>query len=180
MAEVKLSVSGQAQLAQLAARLKTAGEKGMTRELRREFRKAGQPALRAVREAARSIPVRGVRGGGGRQRAEWRRSRSKRGGGPTGLRDSVAKATVMETNLGGAGARIRFRTKASAMPPGQQKLPRYLDRPDGWRHPVFGNREHWVQQIGQPWFGTTLKQHAPKFRRACVQAIDDYAKRLGG
>jgi hypothetical protein len=179
VAQVQLSVSGQADLVALAKRLKDAGEKGMQKDLRREFRRAGQPALRDVRSAVQSIPVRGVRGGGGRQRAEWRRSRSKRGGGPTGLRSSVAKATVMETAFG-VSARVRFRVKASAMPPGQQKLPRYLDRADGWRHPVFGNREVWVRQIGKPWFAVTLIQHGPAFRKACVEAIEMFRKRIEG
>jgi hypothetical protein len=35
-------------------------------------------------------------------------------------------------------------------------IPRGLDRPKGWRHPLFGDKSHWFSNPGYDWFISTF------------------------
>lgn len=190
-AEIRLS-SGQAgtQFRELSKRLRQAGQTDLRKNLLKAIRDAGKPVVRATQEAVRSIPItsEGVgafagdfrvpsnsHGGGQKQRrkhaavkARTEKSKAralKRGG---SLRDAAANSVKLQVTTRG----IRIISDSSAMPPKQQTLPKRLDSPKGWRHPVFGNREVWVTQKGKPWFGATISQRAPDFRAAVVDAMD--------
>jgi hypothetical protein len=198
MAGVKLSVTGQAELKALSARLKDAGEKGLRKELRRAIKTATGPALRDVQEAARTIPVRGARGGGKAARRQHYTAKRKAKGGH-GLRATIARATRADIKASGQ-ARVTIRTYARYLPADQRKLPRYLDREKGWRHPVFAQRdwvstkkgkgsrgergsdhgagETWVAQYGQPWFAVTLIKHGPKVRKEILIAMKTTADKI--
>lgn len=176
MAEVKLSVSGQAELKALAARLKAAGDKGLRSELRKAIKKATGPAVRDVQQAARTMKVTGARGGGKKaRRLHYTGKRAAKGG--HGLRATIARATRAEIKPGG-DARVTIRTYARYLPMDQRKLPRYLDRPKGWRHPVFGDRADWVTQYGEPWFASTLIRHGPAVRREILAAMKTVAEKI--
>jgi hypothetical protein len=178
MAGVKLSVTGQAELATLSTRLKAAGDKGLTRELRKGLQRAAKPAVDAAQDAARRIPIRGVRGGGTAARAAHHRIRYKRAArGGHGLRATVARAVRAQIRMGGNAA-LTIKTLARMMPASQRKLPRYLDSVRGWRHPFFGNREHWYQQRGEPWFGETLKRQGPTIRGEVLDAMARVAQQI--
>lgn len=172
----KLSVTGQAELKALGARLKEAGDKGLTRELRKGLRAAAGPAVRDTQHAVRTLPVRGARGGGTFSRAAHHRGKQRPKGG-FGLRATIAQATKAETKISGS-ARVVIRTFARFLPESQRRLPRYLDRQKGWRHPVFGDRENWVAQYGKPWFAATLKKHGPKVRGECLDAMRRVAEQI--
>lgn len=179
MAGVKVSVTGQRELEELGHRLKVAGEKELTKELRKGLKKASVPAVRAAQAAIRALPVRGVRGGGlaareihqQRRRVKARRLRA------AGLRESIARAIKAQISTSGA-ASVRIRTSSSELPSDQRKLPRHLDSAKGWWHPVFGNREAWAQQYGKPWFGETLKKQGPTVRKETLAAMDEVARKI--
>lgn len=176
---VQLSVSGQAELKALSFRLKTAA-KELRPELRKAIKKAAGPAVRDVQEAARTIPVRGARGGGYLSRAVHHASRSKRKlAGGHGLRASIARATRADIKISGE-PRVTIRTYGRYLPQDQRHLPRYLDREKGWRHPVFGDRENWAAQFGAPWFAHTLKKHGPKVRGEVLDAMRRTAEKIAG
>lgn len=172
---VQLSVSGQHELKALAHRLKT-GAKELRPELRKAIKKAAAPAVRDVQEAARTISVRGARGGGRAARALHHASRAKRKA-DHGLRATIARATRADIKLGGE-PRVTIRTYSRYLPADQRRLPRLLDRPQGWRHPVFGNRESWAAQFGEPWFGHTLKKHGPKVRDEVLDAMHRVGQKI--
>lgn len=180
MANVQISVTGAEQLERLGKRLKEAGDKELTKELRKGLKKAADPAVRHVQHAIRTLPVRGARGGGKsareihQQRANFKRVRMR----SSGLRESIARAIKARISTAGSGAAVRIRTSASELPADQRKLPRYLDRDKGWRHPVFGNREVWVAQYGRPWFGETLKKEGPAVRREVLEAMHVIAEKI--
>jgi hypothetical protein len=85
------------------------------------------------------------------------------------LRESIARATKLQIT----GRGVKFHVVSAQLPESQKNLPRLLDSDKGWRHPVFGNREDWVDQKGQPYFGQTIKRRAPEFRRAIEKAMGE-------
>jgi len=104
-------------------------------------------------------------------RAAIKRAASRKG---LGLRQSIARATKLQVTAKG----VRFYVDSSKMPESQRNLPRLLDSEKGWRHPLFGNREDWVDQKGGPYFGSTIKKKAPEFRRAIENAMDEVRRDL--
>lgn len=102
-----------------------------TRALRRLARRRAEIA----KERVRSLPVRGSSG------------RS------TGLRQRVAAGVFVEDVPNGARVRTSMVQRDEAI------IPRGLDRAQGWRHPVFGNREVWVRQrpLKTGWFTGTFE-----------------------
>lgn len=190
-AEIRLS-SGQAgaQFRELSKRLRQTGQTDLRKNLRKAIQEAGKPVVQATQDAVRSIPItsEGIgafagdfrvptnsHGGGRKQRrthtastsrTEKSRQRAlKRGG---SLREAVARSVKLQITTRG----IRIISDSKAMPPDQQTLPRRMDSPKGWRHPVFGNREVWVTEKGKPWFGSTIQKHAPDFRAAVVDVME--------
>lgn len=76
-------------------------------------------------------------------------------GGP-GLRQRVADGVEVVDVKGGS------RIQVSVPDRSQIPIPRGLDSVKGWRHPVFGNKNVWVQQSGAfSWFYDTM-QAAPR------------------
>lgn len=74
-----------------------------------------------------------------------------RGAGHTGLRAKVAAGVHVERQ-GTGGVRIQ-----TSMPTASEGIiPRGLDRPKGWRHPLFGDKNHWFANPGYDWFISTF------------------------
>ena len=180
MAGVSISAQGAQEYRDVAKRLRQAGRKDLRAKLRNKISDAGKPVLNEVRDAVRTLPVTGTRGGGSGQRRRFNIERAgakvkgaaaRRG---AGLRSSIASATKLEITARG----VRFVVRSSQLPENQKHLPRHLDSEKGWRHPVFGDRENWVHQQGKPWFGTTIKQRAPRFRKAVLEAMEEVKTEL--
>lgn len=72
------------------------------------------------------------------------------------LREQIAKASGSSVSASEKSVALAFKVRAGNLPPSQRKLPRRWDKPGGWKHPVFGNRNIWVQQVGKPYFGSTI------------------------
>lgn len=45
-----------------------------------------------------------------------------------------------------------------------------------WRHPVFGNRDVWVQQPPQPYFYKTMKVAGPRARASVNRVMDQISR----
>ncbi|MFI1001985.1 hypothetical protein ACIP10_15325 [Streptomyces galbus] len=95
------------------------------------------------------------------------------------LRSSVAKKIRPEVKLGGrwSGARVKaFKTKNVR---GFPNAPKRLNRAGGWRHPVYGNREVWVQQHGKTgWFDEAFQGRESNYRQAVEAAMESMARRI--
>jgi hypothetical protein len=180
MPEVRVSC-GQAadQYRALGAQLRQGGRTDLRRQLRGAIVKAGQPVLQDVRTAVRNINSTSTGGGGtdarrahavSRARADKAKDRVARR--DAGLRESIARATKLQVTQNG----VRFVVQSTQLPADQSSLPRHLDSVKGWRHPVFGNRQVWVTQHGEPWFASTLKEDGPKFRAEIVDAIAEFTE----
>lgn len=190
VARISISTKGAEEFRALAKRLREAGRKDLRKELRTKINEAGRPVLDEVRAAVRALPVSGGRGGGTKQRLSFLEERSKGSKRKAvtsvraernrrrraGLRASIASATKLQITAKG----VRFVVNSNRLPVDQRTLPRHLDSPKGWRHPVFGDRDKWVHQHGKPYFGATIKKNAPKFRQAIFAAMDEIQKDIEG
>ena len=143
-------VRGADQFLRFSKALKHAGRTELRKELNRGMRTAAKPLIAKTRaEALRRLPQ---RGGFARQVAtEPQRIQVRTGAKTAGVRVVVGK------KRGGAKAANRGVI----------------------RHPVFGNRDVWVNQSVKPgWFDEPLKDSAPAIRRELLQAMHDVAERV--
>lgn len=135
--------------------------KQLRKELAKNMRTALKPAAAEAKSAIMAMPSQGIM--------------------PTApaLRTSIARKIRPEVKLGGrwSGARVKaFKTKNIR---GFPNAPKRTNRAGGWRHPVFGNRENWVQQQGKiDWFDDAFKGRAGPYRAALEQAMEDMARRI--
>lgn len=103
------------------------------------------------------------------------------GGLPTApaLRSSIARKIRPEVKLGGrwSGARVKaFKTKNVR---GFPNAPKRTNRASGWRHPLFGNREVWVQQRGKiGWFDRSFQGREGLYKQAVEAAMNNMAQRI--
>ncbi|MER6956007.1 hypothetical protein [Streptomyces sp. NPDC000618] len=95
------------------------------------------------------------------------------------LRSSIARKIRPEVKLGGrwSGARVKaFKTKNVR---GFPNAPKRMNRAGGWRHPVYGNREIWVQQHGKvDWFDRSFEGREGVYKAAVEAAMENMAERL--
>jgi hypothetical protein len=134
------------------------------RELRRDLAKNMRAALRPAAAEAKSAIM----------------SMSSAGPGTSpALRSSVAKKIRPEVKLGGnwSGARVKaFKTKNLRNFP---NAPKRTNRPGGWRHPVFGDRDRWVTQHGKlKWFDRSFEGRENEYRQAVLDAMEQMARRI--
>lgn len=143
----------------VSALRKEADGKELRRDLIRGLRVAAQPALTAVRAAVMSMP-----------------SSSSQ---TPGLRASVASHTRITVRLSRKRPGVSIKASKRGLPRGFRNAPKNLNRGEGWRHPVFGDRENWVPQVGRPgWFDDTLRTFKPSTVEAAKHAMDAVARRI--
>lgn len=162
--KIRVRVSNYKQFGRLARRLREAADGGLQRDLNAELARTGPPVLTVVRSTVRgaSFPV--VPGDGG--------------SGSTGFRAGLAAATLVrpvangiQFYVNGAAVGRGLRGHRLAMLSDTELAPR-------WRHPVYGNREAWVTQQGQPWFFEPIRGQESRFRAAVGRGIDKTISRL--
>lgn len=162
-----------------------------------KFRKAGKDGA-AIRKAttktirghlqkivdeqkheAQTMTVKGTRGHGSRRREQFHgahRKRAQRGG--HSLRAAVARGIKSKVSYAGYKLGARIVADSAAMPASQRKLPRYLNRAKGWRHPVWGNRDRWVDQHGEPYFDDPIRRHRRQVRKDIEATVNDVMRTL--
>lgn len=89
-----------------------------------------------------------------------------RNAGHTGLRVKVAEGVHVERQ-GTGGVRI-----STSMPTASEGIiPRGLDnKAKGWRHPLFGDKNHWFSNPGYDWFISTFA-HSEKLIEKDLQDV---------
>jgi hypothetical protein len=95
------------------------------------------------------------------------------------LKTAIARKIRPEVRISGRfpGAKIKaFKTKNIR---GFPNAPKRTNRASGWRHPVYGNREVWVQQTGKvKWFDHAFEGEDGTYRRAVQFALADMVNRI--
>ncbi|MFF0510955.1 hypothetical protein [Streptomyces sp. NPDC004250] len=95
------------------------------------------------------------------------------------LKTSIARKIRPEVRISGKfpGAKIKaFKTKNLRNFP---NAPKRTNRASGWRHPVYGNREVWVQQTGKAdWFDRAFEGQDAHYKRQVQFALADMVNRI--
>lgn len=158
---MEISVTGAAQLDDLARRLRQAGRTDLRLELTRAVRAAARPVADAAKRDVLALPSRG-RGTGLRRRVARAVRLSVRSSG----RDVGAKVFVK------GGDHLGPRTTTATMA-------RHMDE-GTWRHPVWGN-DWWVTQSVPPgWFTRPTRDAAPKARAEIGEALHRIKDQIEG
>ena len=194
-----ITFSDRGQFSQLAGKFRRACKGGAA--IRKELTAAIQSELKSVvsdiQRDARGMNVRGQRTGsrtrvsrgfGSRARAQFdaaaemrraskaavrgRTVRARRSSLGTGLRERVARSVKSKVQYTGFRLGAKVYVEVSNFPHSQRKLPRHLNRPGGWRHPVFGNRSVWAAEFGEPYFDRPIRRHEARVRRNVKLAVD--------
>jgi hypothetical protein len=139
-----------------------ANGKELVRDLRTGLRDVLRPVASEAKAAYRSAPSR--RGGARR-----------RGG---SLRAALARATRVEVRTTGRMAGARIRVDGRKMPAGQRSLPQMWEGTKRWRHPVYGNREVWVNQRARPTFDRTVQRHEDEATRKVEEVLEGIRRKL--
>lgn len=133
------------------------------RDLARRLRQAVEPAVTEAKGRVLAMDSGGLRRDGG------------------SLRAAVAAKVGAQALLSGKRAGVRVRARRSGMPRGFANAPKRLNSDKGWRHPVFGNRDTWVSQVGAPnWFDDPMQARVGEYQTAVRQAVQDMADRIKG
>lgn len=106
------------------------------------------------------------------------RAVNRRLGKAASLREQIAAASGASVSASEKKVALAFKVRAGKLPPSQRKLPRRWDKPGGWKHPVFGNRSNWVQQIGHPYFRTTVIDSKSQVTTGVVTAMTVAAEKI--
>ena len=94
----------------------------------------------------------------------------------------MAKAAQLEVKTARHPAVSVF-VNPRKMPDGQKSLPEYVEASKGhtrWRHPVFGNRDVWVQQPPNKYFTPSVRDAEALAMRECENVNKDNARDLQG
>ena len=131
--------------------------------IRKNISAAAKPVVASVRKAVLAIPVRG-------RKRKWEREH------PHHLRANVAKGIRLQVSDSPRsmtqGVFIRASTSKAMRDEGQSGMQRALNL-ERFRHPVFGDRERWVDQHSHPYFAESIRPHTEGLRTAVEAAIDE-------
>lgn len=161
---IRLQDSGD--LRRISRELRRMDNPEIKKRFRKELRAAARPLVPAVRASIRSIP-------------------SKRSYSSDGLRARMSRATRLEVKTTGRSAGVAIRVDGRKMPSGQKRLPALMEgegvqrgrRVDTrWRHPVFGNREVWVQQASHPYFFPVMHRLGLTSRQSVTRVLDGISR----
>lgn len=178
---MEVTTVGEEHFRALAGKFRKASNGKVVRAaLTKEIRSLMADGVKGVQEAVKGLHVKGVKGGGRGQRLAHYDATHKRAGriGRHGLRLAVARSTRSRVKYSGNTVGARIYIDVGAMPADQRRLPAALNKPDGWRHPVFGHRDRWVKQVGGPYFEPPLQALTPKVRAGITRAVEKAMKEL--
>ncbi|MFJ8153970.1 hypothetical protein [Streptomyces sp. NPDC094468] len=154
---MSFTVRDSGDMRRIARELGRMDDKELKKRFRKELRKAAAPLVPKVRASIRRIP-------------------SKQRYTPDGLRGTLARATRLEVKTTGREAGVAIRVDGRKMPAHMKSLPSMVEGKKRWRHPVFGNREVWVDQPKQPYFYNVVRAAGPASRRAVYRVLDGISR----
>lgn len=130
--------------------------KQLRKDLIAELKAVARPLVPKVQAAWLSAPSQGR---GHRGRAD--------------LRKLLADSTWVQARLTGKEAGVCVRSDGRRMPNRMKSLPGYAEgiRRRGWRHPVGGDRDRWVDQRPFPRFYAAARPDEARARQACNAAV---------
>ncbi len=167
-----ITVRGAYKLRALAVRLDAYGDGRKLRvKLGKALRKAAEPTVRDVRQAARDIRTTGL------PKAD-RRHAFRGAGGAGGIRERIANAVTLEVKVSQADPLVRFRVNSGKLPAVDAVMPRKFDDGGTFRHPVMGDRDVWVGQTADPWFFPPIQKNIRLFRAEIDRVLGEVAAEI--
>lgn len=160
---------GTAQLRAVIAEIRRQDNAVVTRQMRAQLAATARPFVPRVRAAILNIPSKGL--------VPYRQ--------PPGLRVRIANCVQAWATGGTADnpvVRVGVEVNASLMPDGQKALPLYMDgAKPRWRHPLFGDYEHWYFQgnAPHPYFYASIGPLGPASRRAVERVAENIKRQIG-
>lgn len=142
---------GARDLERVARRLKETGRKDLRKDLLAGIRKEGKDTVKDIKaSAAAELPHRG------------------------GLAELVSRSSYgIRTRMSGNSIGVRVQGTSRSV-----KSLRALNA-GRLRHPVYGNRNVWVEQQVEPgWFDKPIERDADNIRRGVDRVLDDIARRI--
>jgi hypothetical protein len=165
-------VTGGQQLEAIAARLKTLEDgKVIRKSLTKRLGAAVKPLVPEIRSAINEIPSKGSSGSASSSRAESNRK------GDGSLRTAIARGVQQKTSLSGRNVGVRLRLDSSKLPADQKALPKLLNGPAAFRHPVYGHKV-WVSQSAHPFWWKTIAPHVDEMRTEIAGVLNDIAAQI--
>jgi hypothetical protein len=138
----------------IALELRRMGDgKTIRSKFRRELKAAAAPLVPAVRASEAAIPVKGTSGS-------------------TGLRKALQRATKLMIRTSGRQAGVRILVDPKRMGDYGANMPAMVEGTTPWNHPVFGNRDVWVnRQPPKPYFYKVVNRLGPASRVAVTRVV---------
>ena len=90
----------------------------------------------------------------------------------TGLRQQIAAGIGVSILTGNSRVGVQITSRGF--------LARAYDKPQGWRHPTFGNTGVWSTTYGRPYFRDRLPLHRDAMTRAVAAAMTEALASLEG
>lgn len=187
---MNITSNGGADFASLAGRFRAAGAHGAA------VRKASTKTIKSIlsritdeqKAEIMAWQTGGVSGRGGVRRQRFTEAKAKRVKATKG-RTQRARAThslrsyirgAIKTRITYAGRKLgaRILVDPAALPPSQRQLPKHVDNPRGWRHPVWSNRSRWVRQTGTPYFSRPIERRREQVAREVQAEVDKVMRAL--
>jgi hypothetical protein len=161
-------------------------DKVARRELRQNLRAAAGPGVDAVkREVLGALPPKAdQRRMGNRRRGRavtgsYNRNRGEvRAAIAAGVSVKIKTGRVSQKTGDVTGEGVTIAAAKTKLPADKQPM-LYLYGRATFRHPVFGDREVWVNQHGKPWFYKPLRRNRAQYQRAVVDTIAKASKEIG-
>lgn len=136
--------------------------KTLRKELIKNIRSALKPAADEAKSAIRSMPAGGARHAG------------------MSLRGEVAKKVTIQVRLAGRSVGASVKARKTPAVRGFANAPKRLNR-GRWRHPFFGDRERWYEQVGRlDWFDGPMRAGRSRYRKAVIDAMEATARKIKG
>lgn len=159
---VELTIEQRALLELGRALKREADGKELRRDLIRELKAPLQPAVAEIKSGVMAIGAGGLPPGEGEP-----------------LRPAVVRRIRAEVKLSGKAIGVRVRARKTEAVRGFRHAPKRLNSPKGWRHPVYGDRNRWTVQFGNPnYFDRPLEGRRGEFRHAVLEAMEATARRI--
>jgi hypothetical protein len=134
-----------------------------SKQLKKDLRKLIREALKPAQAHARSS-IMGM-GGGTKHK------------GPS-IRASISRKVSIQVQMTKRTAGASVRTRKLKGVRGFVNAPKLTNRKK-WRHPQFGDKEVWIDQIGKPlWFDDAMKAQRDDAMKAVREAMEKMAKRM--
>lgn len=89
----------------------------------------------------------------------------------------IPAAISMRPNIGGDSIGVTLRASAAAAP--HARPYEGMGQGGSFRHPVFGNRERWVDQATRPFLWPAVRGRRAEITAACAAAYEDAAREVG-